>query len=567
MWAGNVHQSNTNLEIHRVVGQTVAKVVNPLGTVVTLSAAEEEEEDLSSPTVQQEEDIVEDLASSSSSTTAATPSAVCAQEGKYAEPQEQLEGQSLRNNTSICAEMRPADEPAVIDTVSDEAIVELKEKRQLCAEAAPTKDYYCAFDLDKIGGFRDMPTRPMLCVEKGAVPDCSNIVQLSTSKKSKIVEDEVQKMGYQILDVNNQQQDGKIKGCLSSDDDIEHVTKEELPIQEKCLPNAVLSSDDDLEHIRLSDVPSNHKRSKDKLSPASVKPTESTPETPKVVQQQQKQKKQRHQRSKRQTSNDMVEIVNIDTAIADEVEVKLPEIVELQVQPQKAEIEEVSDMVEIIDIDAEKSSGSFTPQVAPDCKILLPTRPDIFGKKKNKRQRKQKDFSESLEQTENLRFEKISDKEIETVQTQQTVSSWSSMVRRRSTSTPKTEEAPAVVNEVEKVIGENLNEGVDEVEANKENVASENTSEIITVELLPQKDEIEDTQAQAEVEPVEKKSESEQEAPSKEYSDEIVVPMDYMLDKSEVAVIFEADDDVSKQLPAVMIPPKKSNRSKKKKRR
>ncbi|KOC70272.1 Breast carcinoma-amplified sequence 3 like protein [Habropoda laboriosa] len=140
------------------VGQPVTKVVNPLGTVITVSA---DEEDINSS---QEFDFAEE------SHVPEPPRSVCAEEGPASLGDFEPESQSLRNLTEICAEMRSASEPA-IDSVPDENICEVKERKALCVEIAPiTNPGNSTIDFEKEEAFRDVPTSLSLCVEQGEIP-------------------------------------------------------------------------------------------------------------------------------------------------------------------------------------------------------------------------------------------------------------------------------------------------------------------------------------------------------------------------------------------------------------
>ncbi|XP_044579572.1 uncharacterized protein LOC123261814 isoform X1 [Cotesia glomerata] len=139
------------------VGQPVTKVVNPLGTVITILA---DEEDASSrEEFDDEEDCVPDA-----------PKSLCAEEGPASLGDFQSEGSSLRNITEICAEMRAASEPA-IDGVPDENIRDVQEQKTLCVEAATMNAADNAIDFEREGAFRDIPTSLSLCAEQGEIPN------------------------------------------------------------------------------------------------------------------------------------------------------------------------------------------------------------------------------------------------------------------------------------------------------------------------------------------------------------------------------------------------------------
>ncbi|XP_043266893.1 titin homolog isoform X2 [Venturia canescens] len=138
------------------VGQPVTKVVNPLGTVITVMA---DEEDVSSS---QEFD----------EPTPEPPRSLCAEEGPASLGDFDTEGQELRNLTEICAEMRSASEPA-IDSVPDESIKEVRENKTLCAEAVVPTMSQCerSIDYEREESFRDVPTSLSLCAEQGEIPN------------------------------------------------------------------------------------------------------------------------------------------------------------------------------------------------------------------------------------------------------------------------------------------------------------------------------------------------------------------------------------------------------------
>ncbi|CAK9805245.1 Breast carcinoma-amplified sequence 3 homolog [Anthophora quadrimaculata] len=152
------HRAPGRRSVFERVGQPVTKVVNPLGTVITVLA---DEEDINSS---QEFDSAEE------SHVPEPPRSVCAEEGPASLGDFEPESQSLRNLTEICAEMRSASEPA-IDSVSDENICEVKERKALCVEIAPiTNPGNSTIDFGKEEAFRDVPTSLSLCVEQGEIP-------------------------------------------------------------------------------------------------------------------------------------------------------------------------------------------------------------------------------------------------------------------------------------------------------------------------------------------------------------------------------------------------------------
>ncbi|XP_024941199.1 uncharacterized protein LOC107268137 isoform X2 [Cephus cinctus] len=149
------------------VGQPVTKVVNPLGTVITVTAEEEEEEE------EEEDDEEEEEAISSSEMFDAKsalepPRSLCAEEGPASLSDFEPEGQALRNLTEICAEMRSASEPA-FDSVPDDSIKDVKERKALFVEAARI-DVRSAINIDRVEIFRDVPTSLSLCAESGEIP-------------------------------------------------------------------------------------------------------------------------------------------------------------------------------------------------------------------------------------------------------------------------------------------------------------------------------------------------------------------------------------------------------------
>ncbi|XP_033216426.1 uncharacterized protein LOC117172516 [Belonocnema kinseyi] len=136
------------------VGQPVAKVVNPLGTVITVSADEEDD------SFSQDYDL-------DAETTPEPPRSVCAEEGPASLGDFESEGQALRSHTEICAEMRSANEPA-IGSVPDENIEEVRGKKTLCAEAAEVAK---SSIFEREDSFCDMPTSLSLCAQQGEVPN------------------------------------------------------------------------------------------------------------------------------------------------------------------------------------------------------------------------------------------------------------------------------------------------------------------------------------------------------------------------------------------------------------
>ncbi|XP_043259417.1 uncharacterized protein LOC122401394 [Colletes gigas] len=152
------HRAPGRRSVFERVGQPVTKVVNPLGTVITVSA---DEEDVNSG---QEFDSAEECH------VPEPPRSVCAEEGPASLGDFEPDSQTLRDLTEICAEMRSASEPA-IDSVPDENICEVKQKKLLCVEIAPLANPgSCSIDFEREEAFRDMPTSLSLCVEQGEIP-------------------------------------------------------------------------------------------------------------------------------------------------------------------------------------------------------------------------------------------------------------------------------------------------------------------------------------------------------------------------------------------------------------
>ncbi|XP_076236803.1 uncharacterized protein LOC143180743 [Calliopsis andreniformis] len=152
------HRAPGRRSVFERVGQPVTKVVNPLGTVITVSA---DEEDVNSS---QEFDTAEE------SYVPEPPRSVCAEEGPASLGDLEPESQTLRDLTEICVEMRSASEPA-IDSVPDENIREVKERKALCVEIAPINNPgNTSIDFGKEEAFRDVPTSLSLCVEQGEIP-------------------------------------------------------------------------------------------------------------------------------------------------------------------------------------------------------------------------------------------------------------------------------------------------------------------------------------------------------------------------------------------------------------
>ncbi|KAL2712671.1 flocculation protein FLO11-like [Vespula squamosa] len=156
------------------VGQPVTKVVNPLGTVITVSA---DEEDVSSS---------QEFNSAEESLVPEAPRSVCAEEGPASlgdfEPPCY---QTLRDLTEICAEMRSASEPA-IDSVPDENIRDVKERKELCVEVASMKSTRnCSIDFEREDAFRDVPSGLSLCAEQGEIPSSPMTQAKESTARSK----------------------------------------------------------------------------------------------------------------------------------------------------------------------------------------------------------------------------------------------------------------------------------------------------------------------------------------------------------------------------------------------
>lgn len=141
------------------MGQPITKVVNPLGTVITISADEED------ANFSLEFDFAE------GSLVPGPPRSVCAEEGPASLGDLEPESQTLRELTEICAEMSLANEPA-IDSIPDENICELKECKTLCAEMATMGGVQSSsIDFEKEEAFRDVPTSLSLWAEQGEIPN------------------------------------------------------------------------------------------------------------------------------------------------------------------------------------------------------------------------------------------------------------------------------------------------------------------------------------------------------------------------------------------------------------
>lgn len=146
------------------MGQPVTKVVNPhTGTVITVSADEDED---SVSSVHEYDSAPEEIHA---------PRSVCAEEGPASlgaadRLPDVPDCRALScEHTEVCAEMRTASEPTTIDSVPDENIRELQERRALCAEMA-TATTSTSIDYEREEAFRDVPTSLSLCAEPGEIP-------------------------------------------------------------------------------------------------------------------------------------------------------------------------------------------------------------------------------------------------------------------------------------------------------------------------------------------------------------------------------------------------------------
>lgn len=145
------------------MGQPVTKVVNPhTGTVITVSA-DEDGDAISS--IQEYDSAAEEMHA---------PRSVCAEEGPASlgavDLPDESDSRALnRKLTEICAEMRSASEPA-INSVPDENICELQERRALCAEMAATTTTTTSIDYEKEEAFCEVPTSLSLCAQPGEIP-------------------------------------------------------------------------------------------------------------------------------------------------------------------------------------------------------------------------------------------------------------------------------------------------------------------------------------------------------------------------------------------------------------
>ncbi|XP_044010549.1 uncharacterized protein LOC122854171 [Aphidius gifuensis] len=160
------------------VGQPVTKVVNPLGTVITVLADEED------ANTNQEYNDIED-------THQQAPRSLCAEEGPASLSDiEQDGGCPLRNLTKICAEMRHTNESTTIDTISDDNIHEIKINKNLCIAMnnnsnSNSNTTTTTIDYEKTDSFHDISTNLSLCVEQGEIVPTSSMTQLHDNYWSK----------------------------------------------------------------------------------------------------------------------------------------------------------------------------------------------------------------------------------------------------------------------------------------------------------------------------------------------------------------------------------------------
>ncbi|KYN44495.1 Breast carcinoma-amplified sequence 3 like protein [Trachymyrmex septentrionalis] len=157
------HRAPGRRTVFERVGQPVTKVVNPhTGTVITVSA-DEDGDAISS--IQEYDSAAEEMHAHRS---------VCAEEGPASlgavDLPDESDSRALnRKLTEICAEMRSASEPA-INSVPDENICELQDRRALCAEMAATTTTTTSIDYEKEEAFCEVPTSLSLCAQPGEIP-------------------------------------------------------------------------------------------------------------------------------------------------------------------------------------------------------------------------------------------------------------------------------------------------------------------------------------------------------------------------------------------------------------
>ncbi|XP_012269875.2 uncharacterized protein LOC105694094 isoform X2 [Athalia rosae] len=135
------------------MGQPVAKVVNPLGTVITISA---DEEDTVSSGSYETDNTLEPLRS------------LCAEEGPASLDDFRQESQAIKNLSEICAEMRVTGNSA-IDSLTNDDIKEVVERKALYAEAARLKSKGTV-NFDEAEAFTDVKMTLNLCAEAGKIP-------------------------------------------------------------------------------------------------------------------------------------------------------------------------------------------------------------------------------------------------------------------------------------------------------------------------------------------------------------------------------------------------------------
>ncbi|XP_046626843.1 uncharacterized protein LOC124308282 isoform X1 [Neodiprion virginianus] len=170
------------------MGQPVTKVVNPLGTVITISA---DEEDIVSSDNYEMDNNLEPLRS------------LCAQEGPASLDDFKQESQPVKNLTEICAEMRTTSDSA-LDSLASQDIKEVVEQKALYAEAMKlrSKD---TVNFDEAGTFSDVQMTLNLCAEAGQIP-ASPMTQAkenpwnqrSTSARWKLQETQIARAKYVV---------------------------------------------------------------------------------------------------------------------------------------------------------------------------------------------------------------------------------------------------------------------------------------------------------------------------------------------------------------------------------
>lgn len=564
------------------VGQPVTKVVNPLGTVITVSA---DDEDVSSS--QELEPALSEE----------PPRSVCAEEGPASLNDFESEGQALREHTQICAEMRSTSEPA-IDSVPDHSIQEVRERRALCAQAAVMVGARSAIDFERTEAFSDVPTSLSLCAEQGEIPsspmtqaretawkpeqqtepsiakakyvvscDDESVVLMENKSSSKSKRGNASRLRKPKLKEQPAEESKENESCKTtsvsssfdklddkfqmdksdedivhvkssevsrksvvSDDDIEHIHSEELlEIEEKKEPPKapVLSSDDDLEHVLHTDLLTS---------------------SPQILKKKDPPKKSRAKSKRSQIpAADAVEILDIDAEISKQppgpVNLEIVEpLSDLLLPPESVTQEPPESIftpVEIIDIDAERQKAEVQ-EVSSECKILEePIVRPRNGKNGRRNKKPQK-------------VDSCPAKPAEPVE-----GSWSCIVRRK-TKSPEPAEVEEKVEEVEKE-PEKVPEEPEQV--------PEDVPEVEIVEEVKEMKEMKDEEIVPQEE--DKKSDSEQEITPPEKSgsssDDSKAPAEDVKAESN-----ELGDTLS-AAPVLLqwggAPAKKNNRSKKKKRR